>query len=148
MINVLLYFYLLLLPLADNQYQKAEEQAALALSLPHEDTDSFSFCNDKIRSVVLRDSILNKPGRIGTEYNYPIYKYETEIVFYKNGKLAAIEKKEIQLKRYQYDGVTTGIQISTVPDPAQTFYFDQEQRLITHAQLLEIQEKICSKSKE
>ncbi|MFN8283802.1 MAG: hypothetical protein U0U67_11350 [Chitinophagales bacterium] len=144
----ILYFFMLLMTTGENAYQKAEAQAKLALSLPHEDSDSFSFCNDKIKSIIRRDSILNTPGHIGTEYNYPIYKYETEIIYYKNRTIAAIEKKQIELKRYQYNGVTTGIQIITTMDSVNTFYFDQEQHLITHAQLLEIQEKLCSKSKE
>lgn len=56
--------------------------------------------------------------------------------------------KEIQLNRYEYEGVTTGIQITTKLDTQNTFYFNQEQQPVSRKQLLEIQEKICSKSKE
>ena len=62
-------------------------------------------------------------------------------------KIAAIERKQIQLKRYEYDGVTTEMQISATLDSAQNYYFDQQQNPITYKQLLEIQSKIC-KEKE
>ncbi|HRH56838.1 MAG TPA: hypothetical protein PLS10_04235 [Chitinophagales bacterium] len=142
-----LYFYLLLMAGTENVYQKAEVQANSILSAPHESVDSFSFCDNKIRYVVLKDSVINKKGSIGTEYDYPIYKYITEIIFYKDMKIAAIERKQVQLKRYEYDGVTTGMQISATLDSAQNYYFDQQQNPITYKQLLEIQSKIC-KEKE
>ena len=142
-----LYFYMLLISGAENDYQKAETQVNSILSIPHESVDSFSFCDNKIKYIVLKDSVINKKGGIGTEYDYPIYKFITEIVFYKDMKIAAIEKKQVQLKRYEYEGVTTGIQISATLDSTQNYYFDQQQNLITHKQLLEIQSKIC-KEKE
>lgn len=127
----------------EDVYRKASLQASQILSLPHEEMDTFISCNGKIISVILKDSILNQPGSIGTEYDYPIYKYETEIIFYTNKQLAAIEMKQIRLKRYEYLGVTTGMEKSTVIDPSNTFYFNQSNQPISREQLLEIQNKIC-----
>ena len=148
MINVLLFISILLASATETTYQNVAKNAQLIESVTHEDADTFLNCNNKIKIIIFKDSVLNKPGSIGTEYNYPIYKYETEIIYYANGTLAAIESKEIQLKRYEYKGVTTGIQIITKLDTQNTYYFNQEQEPISRKQLLEIQEKICSKNKE
>ncbi|MDB5227022.1 MAG: hypothetical protein JWN78_1215 [Bacteroidota bacterium] len=139
----LIFLCMLLMSGTDNSYQKAETQASLALSSHHEYADTTVYCEGKMKSVVLRDSMINKRGGIGTEYNYPIYKYETEITYYKDNSIAAIEKKEIHLKRYADSGVTTGIQITTTLDPAGTFYFDEERRPVTHKEILQIEAKIC-----
>ncbi len=127
----------------DDPYNEAEKQANLILFLSHEEIDSFSVCEGRMKLIVLKDTVLNKPGCIGTEYNYPLYQFKTEIVYYKNRKIASLEKMQIQLKRYEREGVTTGIQIITIPDPLNTFYFDPEQHLITHDQFLELRDKIC-----
>jgi hypothetical protein len=140
---MLLYFIMLLAFNSENSYQHAETEANLVLSLPHEEKDSSDICNGKMRFILLRDSVLNKPGCIGTEYNYPIYKFETEIVYYKDQQIASVEKREIHLKRYERFGVTTGIRITAVLDSLHSYYFDPEENLITHTQLVELQAKIC-----
>ena len=139
----LVYFYMMLAAGNENTYQKAETLASLAISSTHEDRDTLIFCDGKMTAIILKDSIINKPGGVGTEYNYPIYMLETEITYYNNNKIASIEKKEIHLKRSKYSGVTSGIQKTTIIDSTQTFYFDQEQNLITQKQLLKIKEKVC-----
>jgi len=146
--NSILYFYMLMAYNSENKYQKAEMQANLVMSMQHQDMDTFSTCNDRFKTFILKDSIINKPGSIGTEYNYPIYKFETQIVYYKNMKIASIETKTIKLKRYADHGVTTGIQIMASLDSSQTYYFDQEQKLITRTQLLALQTKICDEKEK
>lgn len=133
---------------SENIYQKAVTSANQLLLTTHEETDTFVSCNGKITTIILKDSVLNTPGQIGTEYDYPIYKYETEITFYADKQLAAIEKKQIHLKRYEYLGVTTGIEKSTTMDVLSTFYFNQNNQPISRTQLLEIQKKICKEKEE
>ena len=85
---------MLFISLNNNPYQKAETQASSILSLHHEYKDSTIYCGGKLKSLVVKDSMINKPGGIGTEYNYPLYKYETEIIYYENSNIASIEKKK------------------------------------------------------
>lgn len=141
--SMLLFLSLTLMAASDNDYQKAETEVSRTLAVQHEDENTFFTCGDKIKTVIYKDSMLNKKGSVGAEYNYPIYRYETEITYYKDMKIAAVEKREIKLKRYEYEGVTTGIQIIASLDSLNTYYFDQAQQPITHAQMLEIQAKIC-----
>ena len=132
----------------ENIYQKAATSANHLLLVAHAEAYTFVSCNGKITTIILKDSLLNAPGQIGTEYNYPIYKYETEITFYTDKQLAAIEKKQIHLKRYEYLGVTTGIEKNTTIDILNTFYFDQNNQPVSRVQFLEIQKKICKEKEE
>lgn len=143
----LLLPFMLLLSNTENAYQNAQTKVLLELSSKHEYVDSIIYCDGKIKSVLLRDSVLNKPNTIGNEYNYPIYKFETEIVYYKDGKIASFEKKELHFKRYSDGGVTTGIQITTTLEEDNIFYFDQNQKSISRTELMKIEQKIC-KEKE
>jgi hypothetical protein len=148
MYAVILSFLLLFSYDSENAYQKAVTSVNQLLLAVHAEADTFVSCNGKITTIILKDSILNAPGQIGTEYNYPIYKYETEITFYADKKIAGIEKKQIQLKRYEYLGVTTGIEKSTTIDILNTFYFDQNNQPVSRLQFLEIQKKICKEKEE
>ena len=139
----LLFFYMLLMNSTENAYQQAAMQANMTTAASHEAIDSFSYCDGKIKSFVFKDSVLNKPGQVGTEYNYPLFKFETEIVYYKNNTIASFVKREIHLKRYEYGGVTIGIQITATLDSLNTFYFDQEQQAVNHTEFLKLQSKIC-----
>ncbi|MCC6582422.1 MAG: hypothetical protein IT271_01845 [Chitinophagales bacterium] len=132
----------------ENTYQKAATSANQLLLVAHAEADTFVSCNGKKTTIILKDSLLNAPGQIGTEYNYPIYKYETEITFYADKKLAGIEKKQIHLKRFEYLGVTTGIEKSTTIDSLDSFYFNQNNQPISRLQFLVIQKKICKENEE
>jgi hypothetical protein len=72
-----------------------------------------------------------------------LYKYETEIIYYKDQKIASIEVKQINLKRYERDGVTTGIQKTAILDSVSALYFDQEQRPVSRVQYAAIRAKVC-----
>ncbi|MFN8259723.1 MAG: hypothetical protein U0X41_02165 [Chitinophagales bacterium] len=147
--NYFLFSILLVLLYSNDEvFRKASMQASQMLTSPHDETDTFISCNGKITTIILKDSVINKPGQLGMEYNYPIYKYETEIIFYKDKQLAAIEMKQISLKHYEYLGVTTGMEKSTIIDNQHCFYFDQSNRPISRLQLLEIQKKICREKEE
>lgn len=148
MYAVILSFLLLFSYDSENTYQKVAISVNQLLLATHAEADTFVSCNGKITTIILKDSLLNAPGQIGTEYNYPIYKYETEITFYTDKQLAAIEKKQIYLKRYEYLGVTTGIEKSTAIDILNTFYFDQNNQQVSRLQFLEIQKKICKEKEE
>ena len=148
MYAVILSLLLLLSYDSENAYQKAVTLTNQLLLAVHAEADTFVSCNGKITTIILKDSILNAAGQIGAEYNYPIYKYETEITFYTDKQLAAIEKKQIQLKRYEYLGVTTGIEKNTTIDILNTFYFDQNNQPVSRVQFLEIQKKICKEKEE
>jgi hypothetical protein len=144
--SILISLLLLLAANDDNPYHKAEALASAVLAAHHQDSDTFVYCDGKLRSMILRDSIINKPGGVGVEYNYPIYRFETEIIYYKSNQIAAIETREIQLKRYDKDNVTTGIRKTAIIDSLHTYYFDTEQKLITHEQSVDIKSKLCKEA--
>ncbi len=142
------FLLLLLTTLSSNSYPEAEKQAGIALSVKHDAKDSVSLCDGQMKIVSLKDSVMNSPGAVGSQYSYPIYKYETDILYYKNKKIAAVEKKQTALNPYTYKGVITGVDIITTIDGQNSFYFDRDQQLISKEQFDLLKNDICPEDEE